>query len=118
MRKIRRKRRDLQEIKTLIDELEATDLSAADLARREGVSVGSVYQWKRKVRENLDAGDPIEMILSEAIPVDDCAGTILRSGVTLALGNGIDCKIEPGFHGETLLRVIETVSQASRKIQC
>ena len=119
MRKIRRKRRSLQEITTLISELERTDLSATDLARREGVAVGSVYQWKRKVRESLnEAGQPIEVILPG--PVLDSSlsvATASPSGLTLVLG-GIDCKIEPGFDEGTLLRLIETVNNGGQQEPC
>lgn len=120
MRKNRRKRRSLQEIKTLIGELEATDLSAADLAWREGVSVEAIYQWKRKVRESLDVGEPIEMILPKPLQNDPRSATTNHSGLTLTFGfgKGIDCKIDPGFHAETLLRVIETINQAQGQIQC
>ena len=118
MRKNRRKRRSLQQIKTLLGELEATDLSAASLARSEGVSVGAVYQWNRKVRESLEVGEPIEMILTEPVLNHPRSVATNRSGLTLALGNGIDCKIDPGFHAETLLRVIETINRATGKIPC
>ena len=118
MRKNRRKRRSLQEIKILIGELEATDLSAADLAWREGVSVEAVYQWKRKVREIHEVGEPIEMILSEPVQNDPLSATTNHSGLTLTFGNWINCKIDPGFHAETLLRVIATVNQARGQIPC
>lgn len=118
MRKKRAKRRSLQEIKTLIGELEASELSAADLARREGVAVGSVYQWKRKVRSSLEAGDPIEMILAEPIPNDIPASQASGSGLTLCLGKGIECRIDRRFDPDTLLRVMETVNQAGRQRPC
>lgn len=114
MRKIRRKRRSIEEIRTLIGELETRDMSASDLARREGVAVGSVYQWKRKVREGvsegLEAGEPIEMIPTEPVPTDSAFPTG-RSGLTLALGKGIECRIDRGFDADTLLRVVETINQ-------
>ncbi|NJN44956.1 MAG: hypothetical protein HC806_09715 [Anaerolineae bacterium] len=118
MRKNRRKRRSLQEIKILIDELESTGLSGADLARREGVSVGAVYLWKRKVREIHEIGEPIEMILSDPAQNVPLQAATNHSGLTLTFGNWIGCKIDPGFDAETLLHVIETINQARGQIPC
>ena len=116
MRKNRQKRRSLQDIRTLITELEATGLSAAQLARRENVSLGTVYQWKRKVREDVTGNyktdpPPIELILTDSTTGSSPLALSSSSGLILAFDNGIKCTIEPDFDAETLLRVIGTLSK-------
>ena len=112
MRKtIRRKERNPQEIKALVAELDSSVLTAAELAKREGVTVGAVYQWKNKVR-TLPV-EPIEIVgASEFL-----SNPRQSSGIRLEI-ESIRCEVDPNFDQQTLIRVVETINQIFANSSC
>ena len=103
MQKKKRKKRTASEISGLVDELNS-GLSVAKLAMREGVTVGAVYQWKKRV--GAKQIEPVELV----VPTDVCAPLgIGSSGVSLEM-NSIKCTVEPDFDRETLSAVLEVIS--------
>lgn len=103
MQKKKRKKRTASEIRCLVAELN-TGLSAAKLAIREGVTVGAVYQWKKRV--GVEQVEPVELVM----PTDVCAQLGIDStGISLEI-NSIKCTVESGFDRETLGAVLEVIS--------
>ena len=106
MQKKKRKKRTASEIRCLVDELNS-DLSVAKLAIREGVTVGAVYQWKKRV--GVKQIEPVELVM----PTDVCAPLgVGSSGVSIEM-NSIKCTVEPGFDRETLGAVLEVISHSA-----
>jgi len=107
MQKKKRRKRTSSEISSLVKELNS-GLSVAQLAMREGVSVGAVYQWKKKV--GLRQSEPIELLLPAN--ANSPSGNAF-SGVSVEV-NSIKCAVEPGFDRETLVAVIEAISHSNK----
>lgn len=113
-----RKRRSLHEIATLMEEFRASKMSVAQFARRIGVSVPSVYQWKRRLREELApqrSGAPSFASMVRIIPTADPAAPFpgegkRDAGVSLVFCSGLVCRVESDFHEQTLLRLLQLLS--------
>lgn len=114
----RRKRRSLHEVSILMDEFHSSGMTAAQFARRMGVSVATVYQWRRRVREKASAqtaGASSFPSMVRIIPTADEAEALPGepkpdSGVSVVLPSGLLCRVEPGFHEPTLLRVVQLLA--------
>jgi len=114
-----RKKRSLDEIHDLIGELNRSKLTVSQFANREGVSVGAIYQWKRKVQEvtsetaNAQVPAPVEVIAPPQLWSESQMPLVKDSGVNLTLPGGISCRVQPGFHSETLVQVIQLLNKAA-----
>lgn len=107
-----RKKRNLQEIAALVGELEASNLNVTGLAKREGVSVGAVYQWKKRVQQRCP--QPVEPIELVGPTNNELLAPLTTSGITLTL-NEIECRVQPNFDQETLIRVIEAINKNTHR---
>ena len=112
------KRRNLHEIASLLDEFDSSKMSVAEFAELVGVSVATVYQWKRRLREspgfqaaNAPSSQSMVRVIATAEPATAFAPPPKRdSGVSFVLASGLICRVEQGFHEETLMRLVQLLA--------
>jgi DNA-binding transcriptional regulator YiaG len=108
-----RKRRSLEEIRVLMDRLDGSGMPVAQFATRIGVSVPTVYQWRHRLREAGAEGAPtmVRIVpLAGLASVSPVSAATHDGGIAIILPGGLVCRVDPGFHGETLLRLVEILA--------
>ena len=80
-----------------IGRYQACSLTVAEFCRREGVSVPSFYQWKKKLAKPMPAFVPVELPRHQPAPV------------TVKLPGGAELQVEATADSITLRRVIAAV---------
>ena len=105
----RRILRSDEEVARLLGGWKASGLSARAFGDREGIPASTLYQWSgkrgRRPRESSreDRGEFIEVELPGEVIGSDVAA------FRLALGNGRELQIPPGFRAEELTRLLSVL---------
>jgi hypothetical protein len=108
-----RKRRSLAQIAAIMGKFEGCNLSSAEIARRVGVSVPTVYQWKRRLEfdgntaDQAHRGSMVRVVAANWPPVAPAPAPVASGSISLVLGSGLLCRVDPGFDEQTLLRVVK-----------
>ena len=108
-RKIRRIHRSRDEIKRIVDDFEASDLSLSAFARSTRIPLTSLINWVRKSRNG--SGDFVES--PALIPVHVVENkSPSAEPVEVVLENRRIVRIYPGFDPDMLARVLPVVERS------
>jgi len=91
----------MHQVVAMVDEFHRSGLSVAAFTARTGVSVPTVYHWKRLVGERRGfpaAGAPVPSARGRVVAAASPAPTVGDAGVSIVLPGGLACRVEPGFH--------------------
>lgn len=105
------KKRSVSEITQLIEDLNASGLTVAQFAAQIGVSVATIYNWKRKAQPH---GSPASPVPTPVQLIPHTGSSLFEpsttSGLLLQLPGQVKCRIEPGFDENTLQRLVATLA--------
>lgn len=92
-----------------ISSCEASGLTVSDWCRKEGFSPSTYYRWKRILRQQHCAAQPVSPLFvelrSEAL-LSDAAPFASPSGVEVLLAGDRVLRVSVGFDGPTLASVV------------
>ena len=107
--------RSPDERRAMVADWLASDLTTEDFARRRGVSITSLYRWRRQLEDGEDAGsaaDFVELVAASEESPPPGATSPKPAPIELRL-DGVTVLVRPGVDGETLLTVLSAVRAAS-----
>jgi hypothetical protein len=95
------------EARAALDELAASEESAAQFARRKGVSTQRLVYWRKRLART---GPASAAFVSVALPV---AASIARGPQIEILAGGVTVRVREDVEADTLARIIEVMSRGS-----
>jgi hypothetical protein len=96
---------DEKQAKQTIESWRASGLGPVQFAKREGISVGTLYRRRAKV----DAADPcIVPVVVRSGPTPSTTAPVLPFEVELA--SGVRIRVAAGFDAAELVRLVEALS--------
>jgi transposase-like protein len=104
-------RRSAQQWKALVERYERGTATQARFCAREGVSVGALQYWRRRLREEAAGGDAAALAIARlvAVQVREEAPAPKETGLRLVLSSGVSVEVAPDFDAATLRRVIDAL---------
>ena len=106
---------------SMIEEFSKSDCSLVSFCSQKGISRVTFHHWRQRLKENPPQGSgrdpkflPVHVVTPERSQEKE--GSSFKSSpeessdFTLHLGGHLRLKIEPGFHGPTLRRIVQVLS--------
>lgn len=93
----------------IIEDLEASNLSAAEYSRQHNLPYSSIMSWRKKLGKKTTAIVPVQQKIKDLGFVSLQADTIpTGSGIKINIGNAV-VEIERDFDQQTLALVLEVL---------
>jgi transposase-like protein len=99
-----------------MEEFNGANLPVAEIARRVGVSVPTIYQWKRRLglegtrSAHEESGQMVRVIAANWPTATVKALPGAPGTVSLVFASGLVCRVEPDFDERTLLRLVNLLA--------
>lgn len=99
-----------------MEEFNGANLPATEIARRVGVSVPTIYQWKRRLgvettTTTREESGPMVRVIATNWPTATVAALPGAQGtISLVFASGLVCRVEPDFDERTLLRLVNLLT--------
>jgi len=105
-----RRRKLTQERFEMVRRFEASGLSAAEFARHEGVSVGTLANWrKRLARETTEDGRAEFVPVTLVRPPESSSGDLERPMARLRLSRGLTLEVGQGANPREIAALVEAL---------